>query len=135
VDVICHREQITSAGTKFSAVLVMSISPTLAVDATGTICMWSGQAEDLLGYSRAEAMGQSIEIIIPQHLRARHWSGFGRYVQTGTSMLPEVVTSPAIHKTGKPLKLEISVKAVYGDGQKIVAVEAFMRAAGDEEAR
>ncbi len=97
--------------------------------------MWSGQAEDLLGYSRAEAMGQSIEIIIPQHLRARHWSGFGRYVQTGTSMLPEVVTSPAIHKTGKPLKLEISVKAVYGDGQKIVAVEAFMRAAGDEEAR
>jgi PAS domain S-box-containing protein len=113
----------------------MSIRPTLAVDATGTICMWSGQAEDLLGYSRAEAMGQSIEIIIPQHLRARHWSGFGRYVQTGTSMLPEVVTSPAIHKTGKPLKLEISVKAVYGDGQKIVAVEAFMRAAGDEEAR
>jgi PAS domain S-box-containing protein len=112
----------------------MSISPTLAVDATGTICMWSRQAEELLGYLRAEAMGQSIEIIIPQHLQVRHRSGFARYVQTGTSLLPEVVTSPAIHKTGKPLKLLISVKPVYGEGQKIIGVEAFMRTAGDQEA-
>jgi PAS domain S-box-containing protein len=112
----------------------MSISPTLAVDATGIICMWSRQAEELLGYSRAGAMGQSIEIIIPQHLRARHGSGFARFVQTGTSMLPEVVTTSAIHKTGKQLKLLISVKPVYGDGQKIVGVEAFMRPAGDQEA-
>jgi PAS domain S-box-containing protein len=104
----------------------MSINPTLAVDATGIICMWSRQAEELLGYSRAEAMGQSIEIIIPQHLRARHRSGFGRFVQTGTSMLPEIVTTLAMHKTGKPLKVLISVKPVYGDGQKIVGVEATM---------
>ena len=97
--------------------------------------MWSQQAEALLGYSRAEAMGQSIEIIIPPHLRTRHGSGFGRFVQTGTSMLPEVVTSPAIHKTGKPMKLQISVKPVYGDGERIVGVEAFMRAAGEEEAK
>jgi PAS domain S-box-containing protein len=112
----------------------MSINPTLVVDATGQICMWSRQAEELLGYSRAEAMGQSIEIIIPQHLRARHRSGFGRFVQTGTSLLPEVLTTSAMHKSGKPLKLKISVKAVYGDGEKIVAVEAMMSAAGDQKA-
>jgi PAS domain S-box-containing protein len=112
----------------------MPINPTLTVDATGRICTWSRQAEELLGYSRAKAMGQSIEIIIPPHLRARHGAGFARFVQTGISMLPEVVTTRGMHKSGKPLMLKISVKAVYGDGQKIVAVEAFMRAAGDEAA-
>ena len=111
----------------------MSINPTLTVDATGQICMWSQQAEELLGYSRAEAMGQSIEIIIPQHLRARHRSGFGRFVQTGTSLLPEVSRTLAMHKSGKPMMVLISVKAVYGDGQKIVAVEAMMCAAADQE--
>ena len=101
----------------------MSINPTLAVDATGIICMWSRQGEELLGYSRAEAMGQTIEIIIPQHLRARHGAGFARFVQTGTSMLPEVSRTLAMHKSGKVL---ISVKAIYGDGQKTVGVEAMI---------
>ena len=112
----------------------MPINTTLAVDATGIICMWSWQAEELLGYTRAEAMGQSVEIIIPQHLRARHGAGFARYVQTGTSMLPEIVTTRAVHKTGKPLSVLVSVKAVYGEGERIVGVEATMTAAGDEEA-
>ena len=120
---------------EFNAGLLMPINPTLTVDATGQICMWSQQAEELLGYSRAEAMGQSIEIIIPQHLRTRHGAGFGRFVQTGTSMLPEVSTTLAMHKTGKPLSVLISVKAVYGNLQKIVAVEAMMSAAGDQEAK
>jgi hypothetical protein len=64
----------------------------------------------------------------------RHGAWFARFVQTGTSTLPEVATSRAVHKTGKPLKLLISVKPIYGAGQKIVAVKAFMRAAGDQEA-
>ena len=46
--------------------------------------------------------------------------------KTGTSMLPEVSRTLAMHKSGKPLKLRISVKAVYGDGQKIVGVEAMI---------
>jgi PAS domain S-box-containing protein len=54
---------------------------TLRVDRSGQIRMWSDEAEKLLGYSALEAVGQSIEIIIPHHLRERHWAGFARYVQ------------------------------------------------------
>jgi PAS domain S-box-containing protein len=97
---------------------------TLAVDTTGQIRTWSREAEELLGYSRSEAVGQSVEIIIPPHLRDRHWAGFGRFVQTGISVLPEVVTTTAVHKNGQLVKLPISVKAVYGDDRKIMAVEA-----------
>ena len=100
---------------------------TLAIDTTGLIRMWSRDAEALLGYSESEAVGQSIELIIPPHLRGRHHTGFGRYVQTGVSHLPEVAISPAVHKTGAIVKLQISVRPVYDGSQKIIAVEAVVR--------
>jgi len=100
------------------------MAATLTVDTTGQIRAWSRQAEEVLGYSRLEAVGQSIEMIIPHHLRHRHWAGFGRFVQTGISTLPEVATSIAVHKEGNLVKLQISVKALYGDDNKIIAVEA-----------
>ena len=99
---------------------------TLKVDTTGRILHWTADAEALLGYSKLEAVGQSIELIIPPHLRSRHHAGFGRYVQTGVSHLPEVAISPAVHKTGTIVKLQISVRPVYDKSQKIVAVEAVM---------
>jgi PAS domain S-box-containing protein len=99
---------------------------TLAVDPTGLILMWSRDAEALLGYSGAETVGKSIELIIPPQLRGRHSAGFGRYVQTGVSHLPDVTISPALHKTGAIVKLQISVRPVYDASRKIVAVEAMM---------
>jgi PAS domain S-box-containing protein len=102
------------------------MNATLAIDTTGLIRMWSRDAEALLGYSESEAVGQSIELIIPPHLRGRHHAGFGRYVQTGVSHLPEIAISPAVHKTGTILKLQISVRPVYDESRKIVAVEAMM---------
>jgi len=99
---------------------------TLKIDTTGRILDWTADAEALLGYSKLEAVGQSIELIIPPHLRGRHRAGLGRYVQTGVSHLPEVAISPAVHKTGTIVKLQISVRPVYDASQSIVAVEAVM---------
>ena len=96
----------------------------LAVDRTGKICAWSREAEELFGYSHLEALGQSIELIIPAHLRKRHNAGFHNFLETGISTLPEVVTTIAMHKTGMFMNVPISVKAVYGEDKKIVSVEA-----------
>src|SRR5689334_8130276 len=84
--------------------------PTLTVDTSGIILAWSREAEALLGWSASEALGRSIELIMPEHLRARHHAGFGRFVQTGVSTLPEVTTSPMIHKNGETKRLLVSVK-------------------------
>jgi PAS domain S-box-containing protein len=89
----------------------------LRVDTKGQIGEWSREAEELLGYSALEAVGKSIEIIIPQHLRERHRAAFARYVQTGISALPEITTTIAVHKTGRHMKLPISVNAIYGKRQ------------------
>ena len=102
------------------------MTATLVVDKTGQICGWSRDAEALLGYSEAEAMGQSIVLIIPPQLHGRHSAGFGRYVLTGESQLPEVTISPALHKTGTIVKVQISVRPVYDESREIVAVEAMM---------
>ena len=102
------------------------MAATLTVDTEGRICQWSCDAEELLGYSAAEAIGQSIELIIPPHLRGRHHAGFDRFVRTGISHLPEVATSPAVRKTGEIVKMDISVKAVYGEDKTIIAVQAAM---------
>src|SRR5215813_13261494 len=105
---------------------------TLTVDTSRQICTWSREAEELLGYSSLETLGQSIEIIIPHHLRHRHRAGFARFVQTGISSLPEVVTTVAVHKTGEFMKLRVSVKALYGEDKNMRAVEATFYTSGDE---
>ena len=104
------------------------MTATLVVDATGLILAWSRDAEALLGYAEAEVLGRSIEFIIPPHLRGRHHAGFGRYVQTGVSHLPDVAISPAVHKSGTIVKVQISLRPVHDGSQKIVAVEAMMSA-------
>jgi PAS domain S-box-containing protein len=103
---------------------VMSMPARITVDATGQIRAWSLEAEELLGYSASETVGQTVEMIIPQDFRQRHRAGFARFVQTGISTLPEITTTVAPHKTGTLMKLPISVKALYGDDKKIEAVEA-----------
>ena len=99
---------------------------TLSIDTSGIILTWSREAEAMLGYTAAEALGRSIELIMPEHLRARHHAGFSRFVQTGVSTLPEVTSSPMIQKSGETIRPLISVKAVYDAQGKIVAVEAFI---------
>ena len=103
---------------------MIPMSARITVDATGQICAWSPEAEELLGYAASEVVGQSVEMIIPHDLRRRHSAGFARFVQTGISTLPEVTTTIALHKTGKLMKLLVSVEALYGDDDEIWAVEA-----------
>ncbi len=103
------------------------MTATLTIDTSGFILAWSREAEALLGYTEAEALGRSIELIMPEHLRARHHAGFARFVQTGVSTLPEVTSSPMVHKNGETIRPLISVKAVRDSNQKIVAVDALIR--------
>ncbi|MCB1542374.1 MAG: PAS domain-containing protein [Rhodoblastus sp.] len=101
---------------------------TLRADAKGFIVAWSDAAERLLGHTASEAIGQSLEIIIPPHLRAAHASGFARFVRTGESRLPETVPTSALRRDGQIARLNISVRAIRNPAGEIVAVDAWMRA-------
>src|SRR4051812_5901307 len=65
----------------------------------GVIVLWNRGAEMLFGYPAAEALGQSLDLIIPERLRNGHWQGFDRSIETGqTRYADRVMTTRSMHK-------------------------------------
>jgi len=71
-------------------------------DIHGRIIEWDDGAEEFFGYSRAEAVGASLDIVVPEELRERHWAGFNRAVSSGECRLDRATTNvPFKCKDGK----------------------------------
>jgi len=98
------------------------------VDRNGMINHWNAAAERLFGFTRLEAIGNSVELIIPPQSHACHRQGFAKYLETGTSALPETVITIGRHKNGQPLRIHISVRALVDDRGCIAEVEGVMLA-------
>ena len=98
------------------------------VGRNGTISHWNTAAERLFGFTKLETIGNSIELIIPPRSHACHGRGFARYVDTGTSTLPEAVMTIGRHKNGQPVRIQISVRALVDDSGCISEVEGEMLA-------
>jgi PAS domain S-box-containing protein len=96
------------------------------VDRNGTISHWNAAAEQLFGFTELEAIGNSLELIIPPPSRACHRQGFAKYVETGISTLPATATAIGRHKNGQPIKIQISTRAFVDDRGSIEAVEGVM---------
>jgi PAS domain S-box-containing protein len=85
-------------------------------DRSGTITRWNHACTALFGYPAEEALGQSVELIIPEHLRAAHWSGFDAAMTRGATKLQGIATlTRALHKSGRRLYVEMSFAIVKGD--------------------
>ena len=92
-------------------------------DDTGTIRRWNHAAAALFGYSTAEALGQNLDLIIPEHLRATHWRGFEAAMTNGVMKLQGRPTvTRAKHRTGRKLYVEMSFALVKGQAGGAVAV-------------
>jgi PAS domain S-box-containing protein len=95
----------------------------ICADRSGTIIRWNQAAAALFGYSAEEALGQSLELIIPEHLRAAHWSGFDAAMTKGTMKLAGRPTlTRALHKSGRRLYVEMTFAIVKGDSEVLGAV-------------
>jgi PAS domain S-box-containing protein len=82
-------------------------------DDTGTIRRWNHAATDLFGYSAAEALGQNLDLIIPEHLRAAHWRGFEAATRSGVMKLQGRPTvTRATHQSGRRLYVELTFALV-----------------------
>jgi PAS domain S-box-containing protein len=83
----------------------------ICVNHSGTIIRWNHACSALFGYSSEEALGQSVELIIPEHLRAAHWSGFDAAMTKGATKLQGRPTlTRALHKSGPRLYVEMSLR-------------------------
>ena len=83
----------------------------------GRIQYWNGGAEAVFGWTAAEAVGQSMDIIIPERLRARHWEGWDKSMASGTTRYSgrDLLAVPAQRKDGQPLSIEFTIQIIRDD--------------------
>jgi PAS domain S-box-containing protein len=105
----------------------------IAAGTDGSILVWNRAAERIFGYTEAEAIGHSLDLIIPERLRNRHWEGYRQVVRTGqTRYGTEVLRVPAVHKDGRALSIALTVALLYSRDQQVQAIAAIIR---DETSR
>ena len=98
------------------------------IDTRGIIRAWNGGAEALFGFSAAEALGQNVDLIIPEHLREAHWRGFNRAMERGaTSRGAEVRTTRGLHKDGRKLYVDMSFSVVKSADGQVLGSAAMAR--------
>ena len=112
----------------FEAFIQSAGDAIVAAGTNGSILLWNRAAERIFGYTEAEALGHSLDLIIPQRLRLRHWEGYRRVMRTGeTRYGTEVLRVPAVHKDGRRLSIAFTVALLYAPTQEIQAIAAIIR--------
>lgn len=101
----------------------------VVADREGIIRFWNPGAERIFGYSAEEAIGRSLDLIIPERLRERHWHGYRQTVATGQSRYGEgdLLSVPAQHKNGGTLSVEFTIVPLKDERGAMVGMAAVMR--------
>jgi len=100
----------------------------IAADAKGAIRLWNAAAARMFGYTEEEALGQSLDLIIPERLRKRHWDGYDKTMATGTTRYGnDVLRVPAVHKDGRAMSIAFTVAMLFTSAGDVSAIVAIMR--------
>jgi PAS domain S-box-containing protein len=99
----------------------------IVADRDGVIRLWNSSAEAMFGYPAEEAMGQTLDLIVPERQRPAHWEGFYEVMKTGVTRYgQELLKVPALRKDGARISLEFSI-SLLRDGEEILGAAAVMR--------
>jgi PAS domain S-box-containing protein len=98
-------------------------------DAEGVIRLWNRGAERIFGFAEAEALGKSLDIVIPDNLRARHWEGFSATMRSGSTRFGsgEILAVPALRKDGRRISIEFTILPFRDDHSRIIGIAAMLR--------
>jgi PAS domain S-box-containing protein len=98
-------------------------------DANGIIIFWNKGAERVFGFSEREAIGQSLDIIIPANLRKRHWDGFAETIGSGKTRYNagDVLAVPALRKDGRRISVEFTILPFSDRAGCILGMAAILR--------
>lgn len=109
--------------------LVEALGDAIVVaDASGAITLWNPAAQRLFGFTQAEALGNSLDLIVPERLRERHWDGFKKTMASGeTRYAHDVLRVPAVHKDGRRLSIAFTVALLDGPQRKVTSIVAVIR--------
>jgi PAS domain S-box-containing protein len=96
-------------------------------DKEGKILLWNKGAEEIFGWTASETMGQSMDLIIPEKQRARHWEGYDQVMQTGVSKYGRnLLAVPAQTKDGRRISVEFNISLLRSPEGEIIGAAATM---------
>jgi PAS domain S-box-containing protein len=109
--------------------LVEAIGDAVVVsDPDGAITVWNPAAERIFGFTAAEALGQSLDLITPERHRRRHWDGYAKTMRTGVTRYgAETLRVPALHKDGHQLSIAFTVGMVRDASDHVTGIVAVIR--------
>jgi PAS domain S-box-containing protein len=124
---------LMSYSIDFAELVKRSGDAIVVCDAAGLITLWNPSAERIFGFSEVEALGQSLDLIIPERQRQRHWDGYHQTMRTGeTRYATDVLRVPALHKEGRALSIAFTVSLLTSADGRPAAIVAIIR---DETSR
>ena len=102
-------------------------------DVNERIVLWNSAATRIFGYSEAEALGQTLDLIVPERQQQRHHEGYSKSMETGTTRYgTSLLKVPAKHKDGSMLSIAFTVGMLFDENHKANGVVAIIR---DESTR
>ena len=111
------------------AILSANSDAIIAADKEGVIVFWNPGAEWIFGYASTDAIGRSLDIIIPARLRKRHWDGYHRVMESGESRYGhgDILAVPGIKKDGNQISIEFTITPMRDETDQLVGLIAILR--------
>jgi PAS domain S-box-containing protein len=101
----------------------------VAADTAGVIRFWNSGAERIFGHTPEQAIGQSLDLIIPERLRDRHWAGWEKVIATGESRYgaADLLAVPGVRQDGTTVSVEFTIHPVRDTAGQLQGLAATMR--------
>jgi nitric oxide dioxygenase len=124
-----RADVMSSIDSIAKAVISTSSDAIVAADKKGTIVFWNPGAERIFGFEAGEAIGQSLDIIIPERLRMRHWDGYHQVMATGESRYGhgDILAVPGLKKDNTQISIEFTIVQVKDSAGQVAVLVAIMR--------
>jgi PAS domain S-box-containing protein len=101
----------------------------IVADRGGTITFWNSGAERIFGYTSTQALGASLDLIIPERLRNRHWTGWDAVMESGHSRYGDgdLLSVPSAHRDGTALSVEFTIHPIQDEQGQMIGIAATLR--------
>jgi len=111
------------------AILGTASDAIIASDADGRVIFWNPGATRIFGFTSQEAVGSTLDLIIPETLRERHWVGYNRVMATGESHYGQgdLLSVPGLTKDGRLISVEFTIVLLHDDGRRPAGIAAILR--------
>lgn len=112
----------------YRALIEQSPDAVILADRAGLITHWNMAAEVLFGFTPEEALGESLDIIVPINLREAHWKGFKRSIKTEETRLGgRSLPTKAMRKDGVAVYVDMSFALIHSEDGELIGAAAYCR--------